>query len=90
MELLKGLNRHEGKTVVMVLHDLNLAARYAHHMIALKGGRILVSGSPEVVMTEANLHDVFGIRAHVTRDPVTHSPMCIAYLAQSQHSCHQP
>lgn len=80
MELLARLNREAGKTVVMVLHDLNLAARYAHHMIAVKGGKVVAAGSPEEVMTEPHLMEVFGIRARVIADPYTGSPLCIAYL----------
>jgi iron complex transport system ATP-binding protein len=81
MELLLRLNREENKTVVMVLHDLNLAARYAHHMIALRDGGILAAGTPEKVMTRDRLFDVFGIDAHIMRDPRNGSPMCIAYAA---------
>ena len=81
MELLTRLNRDENKTVVMVLHDLNLAARYAHHIIALKAGRIVTEGTPESVMTEATLAEVLGISAHIFRDPRTGAPMCIPYMA---------
>ncbi len=81
MELLFRLNREENKTIVMVLHDLNLAARYAHHMIALKDGGIVTSGPPEKVMTEDMLFNVFGIDAHIMRDPRNGLPMCIAYAA---------
>jgi iron complex transport system ATP-binding protein len=81
MELLARLNRDEAKTVVMVIHDLNLAARYAHHMIALKEGQIIASGTPENVMTADMLLTIFGIEAHVMRDPRNGSPMCIAYAA---------
>lgn len=81
MELLARLNRQEDKTVVMVLHDLNLAARYAHHMIALKDGRIVASGTPESVMTVDMLQTIFGIEAHIMHDPRNGSPMCIAYAA---------
>ena len=81
MELLSRLNRQENKTIVMVLHDLNLAARYAHHMIALKDGGIVASGTPESVMTENMLFTVFGVEAHIMRDPRNGSPMCITYAA---------
>jgi iron complex transport system ATP-binding protein len=81
MELLSRLNRQENKTIVMVLHDLNLAARYAHHMIALKDGGIVAFGPPEKVMTEDILFNVFGIDAYIMRDPRNDSPMCIAYAA---------
>jgi iron complex transport system ATP-binding protein len=79
MELLARLNREQQKTVVMVLHDLNLAARYAHHMIALKEGRVVISAAPADVMTPELLFAVFGIEAHVMHDPRYGSPMCIAY-----------
>lgn len=83
MELLTRLNRQEGKTVVMVLHDLNLAARYAHHMLAVKAGRITAAGTPAQVMTESHLHEVFGIRAKILSDPQTGAPLCVAYLPES-------
>ena len=81
MELLLRLNRQENKTVVMVLHDLNLAARYAHHMIALKDGGIVAAATPEAVMTADTLFTVFGIDAHIVRDPRHGAPMCIAYAS---------
>jgi iron complex transport system ATP-binding protein len=81
MELLTRLNEGERKTVVMVLHDLNLAARYADNMIALRDGRIVVSGSPAEVMTSENLAEVFGVDAHIARDPRTGAPICVAYMA---------
>lgn len=81
MELLAQLNREQGKTIVMVIHDLNLAARYAQHMIALKDGEVVVAGTPECVMTAEALFAIFGIEAHVMRDPRNGSPMCIAYAS---------
>jgi iron complex transport system ATP-binding protein len=82
MELLARLNRQEGKTVVMVLHDLNLAARYADHMLAVKGGRVVAAGTPAHVMTESHLHEVFGISARILSDPQTGTPLCVAYLPE--------
>lgn len=82
MELLSRLNRQEDKTVVMVLHDLNLAARYAHHIIALKEGCIASEGTPTEVMDSETLLRVFGIRAHITEDPLYGTPMCIAYMPE--------
>jgi iron complex transport system ATP-binding protein len=78
--------------VVMVLHDLNLAARYSHHMIALKEGRIAAAGTPDEVMSERTLDEVFGITVHITRDPRTQAPICIAYLnaAASQRALPLP
>jgi iron complex transport system ATP-binding protein len=82
MELLAELHQQFGKTVVMVLHDLNLAARYATHMVALKEGRVVAAGTVDQVMTEPILEDVFGIEAHIARDPRTNTPVCVAYLQQ--------
>jgi iron complex transport system ATP-binding protein len=84
MELLAALNRQLQKTIVMVLHDLNLAARYAHHMIALKDGQVAAAGTPDEVMNERTLNDVFGIAAHIARDPQTQTPICIAYLRDAK------
>jgi iron complex transport system ATP-binding protein len=82
MELLARLNRDEGRTVVMVLHDLNLAARYAHHILALKEGQIVALGSPEEVVTPQTLYEVFGVEADVIRDPRHGTPMCITYATR--------
>ncbi len=76
LDLLSELNE-QGRTIVMVLHDLNQAARYADTMVALRGGQIVAQGSPEQVMTAENLKQVFGLNARVIRDPVTHTPMCV-------------
>lgn len=84
MELLARLNRDMGKTVVMVLHDLNLAARYAHHVVAIKAGEVVAAGPPAEVVTERHLWTVFGIRARVITDPETGTPHCIAYLPGPQ------
>jgi iron complex transport system ATP-binding protein len=76
LDLLAELNER-GRTIIMVLHDLNQAARYADEMVALRGGQIVVQGPPEVVMTVENIRQVFGLRAEVITDPVTGTPMCV-------------
>jgi iron complex transport system ATP-binding protein len=68
MDLVRKLNVELDKTVVLVLHDLNLAARYADHIVMLKDGRIAAQGDPASVLTDANLRHVFDIEAHVVRD----------------------
>ena len=60
-----------GRTVVMVLHDLNLAARYADHLVAMKAGRVVAAGRPREVLTPELLAEVFGLQALVLPDPVT-------------------
>lgn len=76
LELCTRLNR-EGRTLVAVLHDLNHAARYATHLIAVRGGEIVAEGTPREVVTEEMVRSVFGVRARVIDDPETHTPMVI-------------
>ena len=68
MECLRRLNRDAGKTIVLVMHDLNLAARYADHLFALQAGRIVASGLPGAVLSQAILREVFNIEAEILRD----------------------
>ena len=77
LELLKRLNQEAGKTVVMVLHDLNLAAQYAHNLFVVHGGGILAKGTPRQVLTPELLLQVFGLKAHIMAHPVTGNPQCI-------------
>lgn len=79
LELLQKLNKEEGRTIVMVLHDLNQAARFADYMIAMKHGRIVKAGSGEEVITREVLKEVFRIDAEIGRDPRTNKPMCVTY-----------
>ncbi|OLS37069.1 iron-enterobactin transporter ATP-binding protein [Alkalihalophilus pseudofirmus] len=79
LELLQRLNHEEGRTIVMVLHDLNQAARFADHIIALKDGDIIQSGTCEDVIKNDVPKQVFGIDAVIGRDPNTNKPMCITY-----------
>lgn len=77
LDLVTDLNRHQNRTVVMVLHDLNQACRYADHVIAMKKGRIVAEGAPGDVITATTVEDVFGLRCQVARDPVSGTPMII-------------
>lgn len=77
MNLITTLVREHGKTVVAVLHDLNQAARYADHIILLKGGRVSATGRPSDVICQETIADVFGLRSLVIRDPVAGTPLCI-------------
>lgn len=76
LDLLDELNE-QGRTIIMVLHDLNQAARYADTIVALRGGQIVAQGNPEQVMSSDNILQVFGLKAEVVTDPVTNTPMCI-------------
>ncbi|NDZ67694.1 ABC transporter ATP-binding protein [Streptomyces cyaneofuscatus] len=77
LDLLTDLNRERGVTMVAVLHDLNLACRYADHMIAMKAGRILAEGRPVDIVTEELVGEVFGMRCSVIEDPVSATPMVV-------------
>ena len=77
LDLLTDLNRSRGTTVVMVLHDLNLAARYADHLVALAGGRVHAAGTPREVLTEECVRAVFGLDSRVVDDPTTGAPMML-------------
>ncbi len=79
LELLYRLNREQSCTIVMVLHDLNLAARFADYMVAIRGGDIICHGSPEEVMTATVLRETFHIDAEIVREPRTGRPTCISY-----------
>ncbi len=77
LDLLTDLNRTRGTTIVMVLHDLNLAARYADHLVAIRDGRMYSAGSPEEVLTAPAVEAVFGMRSRVIPDPVSGKPMVL-------------
>lgn len=77
LDLLTDLNRTRSTTVVMVLHDINLAARYSDHMIAMHSGSVVASGTPTEVVTEARVHEVFGLESRVIVDPVSGSPLVV-------------
>lgn len=79
LKLLYDLNRKQGCTIAMVLHDLNLAARFSDHMIAIRSGKIIKYGSPEEVITPDVLREAFSIDADIVREPRTGRPVCITY-----------
>lgn len=77
LDLLHGLNRERGKTIVMVLHDLNQACRYADHLVAVKSGQIVAEGKPAVVVDAELVSQVFGLDCHIMPDPITGTPLVI-------------
>jgi len=77
LELFTRLNRASGRTLVAVLHDLNQAARYATHLIAMREGRIVAEGAPAEIVTAEMVHEVFGLRCRVIDDPESHTPLVI-------------
>nr|WP_155828990.1 ABC transporter ATP-binding protein [Leifsonia aquatica] len=77
LDLLLDLNAARGATVVMVLHDLNLAARYADHLVAMRDGSIVAAGDPSEVVTAGLVRDVFGVESVIASDPVTATPLVV-------------
>lgn len=86
LELLYSLNRNQGCTIAMVLHDLNLAARFSDYMIAIRGGKIIQHGTPEEVMIPKVLKETFSIDAEVVHEPRTGRPVCLTYSLLHQQS----
>lgn len=76
LELFKDLNE-QGNTLVAVLHDLNHAARYATHLIAMRAGEVIAQGNPSDIVTEDLIEKVFGLQCKVIDDPVTHTPLIV-------------
>ena len=83
LDLLAELNQREGTTIVMVLHDLNLAARYSDRILAVKNGRAAAFGTPGEVMTEALVREVFGVDAAIIADPMTGLPTMLPMASHS-------
>ncbi|HEY3906225.1 MAG TPA: ABC transporter ATP-binding protein [Streptosporangiaceae bacterium] len=75
--LLTELNERDGRTIVAVVHDINQAGRFAHHLIAMRQGQILAEGTPAEVITEHVIAETFGITCVIIPDPVTATPLCI-------------
>lgn len=84
LHLLQKLNEVNKRTIVMVVHDLNHAARYANHMIAIKKGEVRGEGSPIEVITPDIMRDVFNIEADIVPDPRTGVPLCLPFALAGQ------
>ncbi|MDA9557944.1 Fe(3+) dicitrate ABC transporter ATP-binding protein FecE [Vibrio sp.] len=76
MKLMRDMN-NKGKTVIVVLHDLNQACRYCDHLIVLKEGNLITQGEPKEIFTSTLLKSVFTLDAMVMKDPISDTPMCI-------------
>ncbi|MHC3428696.1 ABC transporter ATP-binding protein [Streptomyces sp. DT18] len=77
LDLLTDLNRERGVTMVAVLHELNLACRYADHLVVMADGRIVAEGAPADVVTEELVTETFGMRCSVIPDPASGTPMVV-------------
>jgi iron complex transport system ATP-binding protein len=74
-ELIRHLSQNKGKTVVMVVHDLSSACRYADHLIAMKEGSVIAEGAPSNVVTEALVEALYSVKCTLLRDPVSGTPV---------------
>ena len=79
LELLSKLNREQGCTIIMVLHDLNLASRYSDYLLAMRAGTVYAHGTPDEVFTAPMLAQCFKIDGIIERDPRTGKPICPSY-----------
>ncbi|MFX3618991.1 MAG: ABC transporter ATP-binding protein [Sporolactobacillus sp.] len=79
LNLIRRLNREEGRTIVMIIHDLNQAARYADHLVAIKSGQVVCQGPPEQVINEQMLENVFAVKADIFLDKRSGVPLCMPY-----------
>lgn len=77
LDLLYDLNQQQERTIVMVLHDLNQACRYADYLVAVKAGRIFAAGEPQSVMTTQVVQAVFNLDCQIFTDPIAGTPMCV-------------
>lgn len=77
LKLVRQLNANQQRNIVMVLHDISLAARFADHLIAMRDGRIMAEGSPEAVISAEVLERIFGLEATVMADPYHGSPIVL-------------
>ena len=77
LDLLTDLNRERGITLVMVLHDLNLAARYSDQLVMIAGGAVAAGGAPAEVLTEQRVREVLGLDSRIITDPVSHTPLML-------------
>ena len=77
LDLIREINRTQGRTVIMVLHDLGQACRYADYLVAMKEGLVVRSGAPQAVLSEALVRDLFGVASRVVPDPATGRPLVL-------------
>lgn len=79
LEIVKDLNEQHRCTIIMVLHDINHAARYSDHLIAMRQGAVMKTGTPEEILCADVMRNVFNINARIMQDPVTKTPVCYGY-----------
>ncbi|MEU9086348.1 ABC transporter ATP-binding protein [Streptomyces sp. NPDC048357] len=88
LDLCAELHENQGRTLVAVLHDLNHAARYATHLIAMRGGKVVAEGAPAEVVTAELVEKVFGLKCQIIDDPETGTPLVIPAARRSRAGAH--
>src|SRR5690606_26076049 len=86
LDLCAELHEEHGRTLVAVLHDLNHAARYATHLIALREGQVVAEGAPRDIVTAGLVEEVFGLRCQIIDDPETGTPLIVPAARRSRHA----
>ncbi|WP_438872560.1 ABC transporter ATP-binding protein [Paractinoplanes pyxinae] len=89
LDLLTDLNEAEGTTIVIVLHELNLAFRYADHLVVMKDGAVVTAGDPNDVLSAEIIEDVFGMRCRLVNDPISDTPMIVP-IGRHRVGSHNP
>ncbi|WP_010302636.1 ABC transporter ATP-binding protein [Kurthia senegalensis] len=77
LDLLTDLNQKYGTTIVMVLHDINLSARYADYLFTVKNGKLIAEGAPKDIVTAALIKETFALDCQVIQDPVSNTPLIV-------------
>lgn len=77
LDLLCDLNKKKGTTIVMVLHDINLAARYGDYIFALSKGKLIRHGKPAEILNASLIEDVYGLKCQIIEDPLSGSPLVL-------------
>ena len=90
LDLLAELNRVQGKTIAMVLHDFNLASEYADHVFVLREGRLVAEGAPNEVFTAELIAEVFEVETQVMEHPVSRRPLCIPLRGRARGALQLP
>ncbi len=87
LKIVKQLNQERHCTIVMVLHDINHAARFSHEIVAMKQGKIIATGPPQATITKEVLRKVFQIEARLIKDPLSGTPVCFGYDNAPMNYC---
>jgi iron complex transport system ATP-binding protein len=86
LDLISYLNREDGRTVVLVLHEINEACRYADHIVAMRDGKVVAQGAPADVVTAESMAAIFDLECEVIPDPQAGTPLVVPALRAGQRA----